>query len=113
MTAMQVYIAPMRRPGERGVHSLDHFALTVSDLNIARSRYPNLGLKMQEEWSSLGMCVHNAPHRWGSYCEYACDIDSVPVDCDWDAGDFPPEDSSYIWGPEMPPEFIRNCEAAA
>lgn len=54
---------------------------------------------------------HYVRDPWGSYSEYACDIDYVPVDCDWDAGDHPGEDSIYVWGPEMPPEFIENYEA--
>lgn len=55
---------------------------------------------------------HYVRDPWGSYCEYSCDIDFVPVDCDWDAGDHAPDDSIYIWGPDMPPEFIENAEAA-
>ncbi len=55
---------------------------------------------------------HYVQDPWGSYCEYSCDIDYVPVDCDWDSGDHPPEDSIYVWGPDMPPEFIENAEAA-
>ena len=35
MTANRGYIAPTRRPGALGVHSVDHFALTVPDLAIA------------------------------------------------------------------------------
>ncbi len=56
---------------------------------------------------------HYVQDPWGSYCEYSCDIDYVPVDCDWDAGDHLPEDSLYVWGPDMPPEFIENAEAKA
>ncbi len=56
---------------------------------------------------------HYVRDPWGSYCEYSCDIDYVPVDCDWPAGDYPPEDSVYIWGPDMPPEFIQNAEGVA
>jgi hypothetical protein len=29
----------------------------------------------------------------------------------WPAGDFPPEDSLYLWGPDVPPYFIHNTEA--
>ncbi len=53
---------------------------------------------------------HYVRDPWGSYCEYSCDIDYVPVDCDWQAGDYPPEDSIYIWGPDLPPDFIQNFE---
>ena len=43
--------------------------------------------------------------------EYSSDIDYIPVDCDWDAGDHPAEDSLYLWGPELPKDFIVNYEA--
>ena len=54
---------------------------------------------------------HYVRDPWGSYSEYSCDIDYVPVDCNWEAGDHPGEDSIYVWGPEMPTEFIENWEA--
>lgn len=38
MTQIGSYIAPSRRPGVLGVHSLDHFALVVPDLAEA-ARY--------------------------------------------------------------------------
>lgn len=49
---------------------------------------------------------------WGSYSEYSADIDYVPHDVDWEAGDHPPEDSMFLWGPNPPPEFIQNFEPA-
>ena len=36
----------------------------------------------------------------------------VRVTQDWDAGDYPPEDGIYLWGPEMPSDFVHNYEAA-
>lgn len=54
---------------------------------------------------------HYVKDPWGSYSEYSADIDYIPVTCDWDAGDFPPEDSIYLWGPEIPKDFVVNYEA--
>lgn len=54
---------------------------------------------------------HYVRDPWGSYSEYSADIDYIPVDCDWQAGDYPPEDSIYLWGPEMPADFVHNYEA--
>jgi catechol 2,3-dioxygenase len=54
---------------------------------------------------------HYVRDPWGSYAEYSADIDYIPADHDWEAGDFPPEDSMYLWGPEVPKDFIRNMEA--
>jgi catechol 2,3-dioxygenase-like lactoylglutathione lyase family enzyme len=48
---------------------------------------------------------------WGSYAEYSFDIDHIPAGAAWPAGDYPPEDSLYVWGPDLPEEFIRNHEA--
>jgi catechol 2,3-dioxygenase-like lactoylglutathione lyase family enzyme len=48
---------------------------------------------------------------WGSFAEYSFDIDFVPGDGTWVAGDYPPEDSFYLWGPAVPDWFILNTEA--
>jgi len=48
---------------------------------------------------------------WGSFCEFSADIDHIPAGVDWPAGDFPPEDSLYQWGPDVPDYFIHNTEA--
>ena len=59
-------------------------------------------------WSNY---FHYVRDPWGSYSEYSADIDYIPSTCDWDAGDYPPEDSIYLWGPEIPKDFIVNQEA--
>jgi catechol 2,3-dioxygenase-like lactoylglutathione lyase family enzyme len=50
---------------------------------------------------------------WGSFAEYSADIDFIAADVDWKAGDHPPEDSFYVWGPPVPDDFIINHESAA
>lgn len=50
---------------------------------------------------------------WGSFCEYSAGIDFIPADLDWPAADHPPEDSFYVWGPEVPQNFIANQEHPA
>ena len=47
---------------------------------------------------------------WGSYVEYSYDIDFVPHDHDWPAQNHPPQDSFYLWGPDVPAEFGKNFE---
>jgi catechol 2,3-dioxygenase len=54
---------------------------------------------------------HYVRDPWGSYCEYACDIDYIPADTDWRTGEHPPEDSFYVWGPDPPEDFAVNYEA--
>jgi len=47
---------------------------------------------------------------WGSYAEYSFDIDFIPAGTQWDAADHPPEDSLYVWGPDVPKDFVVNHE---
>ena len=54
---------------------------------------------------------HYVRDPWGSFSEYSCDIDYIPKDERWPAADHKPEDSFYLWGPEVPREFTLNCEA--
>ena len=115
-----------------GIHGSDHHMLafakseapghhhfswdvgSVMDIGLGAHQMLNAGY--EKGWG-LGRHVlgsnyfHYVRDPWGSYCEYSCDIDYVPVDCNWDTGDHPGEDSIYIWGPNMPEEFIQNFEA--
>ncbi len=50
---------------------------------------------------------------WGSFAEYSYDIDFIPADVEWPAGDYAPEDSFYVWGPPVPDDFRINHESAA
>jgi len=50
---------------------------------------------------------------WNSWAEYSFDIDFIPPDGTWKAGDYAPEDSLYVWGPDLHPEFITNFEPKA
>jgi catechol 2,3-dioxygenase-like lactoylglutathione lyase family enzyme len=47
---------------------------------------------------------------WGSYCEYSYDIDFIPHTLDWPTANHPPEDSLYVWGPDLPEDFVHNYE---
>lgn len=50
---------------------------------------------------------------WGSFAEYSADIDFIPADQKWTAGDYAPEDSFYLWGPSVPEWFVINTELKA
>jgi len=54
---------------------------------------------------------HYVRDPWGSFAEYSADIDFIPAGHVWPAGDYPPEDSLYLWGPNVPPYFIENKES--
>lgn len=69
MTQIGHYIAASRRPGALGVHSLDHFALAVPDLQDARRYYASFGLEVREHGNALHLHTHGHPHRWGVLTE--------------------------------------------
>jgi len=48
---------------------------------------------------------------WGSFTEYAFDIDFVAAQGNWPATDYPPENALYFWGPAVPESFALNTEA--
>lgn len=54
---------------------------------------------------------HYVRDPWGSFAEYSTDIDYIPSGAVWPTGNFPPEDSLYLWGPAVPAYFIENSEA--
>ncbi|MBA4489818.1 VOC family protein [Paracoccus sp. S1E-3] len=115
-----------------GIHGSDHHLVA-----FARSSAPGLhhcswdmgginevgkgAMQMAEKGFSRGWGMgrhvlgsnyfHYVRDPWGSYSEYSADIDYIPADHDWEAGDYPPEDSLYLWGPEMPKDFVHNYEA--
>jgi catechol 2,3-dioxygenase-like lactoylglutathione lyase family enzyme len=47
----------------------------------------------------------------GAWWEYSAHIDYVPAGTKWESGDYPPDDSVYLWGPDLPPDFIENSES--
>jgi catechol 2,3-dioxygenase-like lactoylglutathione lyase family enzyme len=69
MTQIGHYIAPSRRPNALGVHSLDHFALAVPDLEYARRYYAAFGLDVREHGAALHLYTHDHRHRWGVLTE--------------------------------------------
>jgi catechol 2,3-dioxygenase-like lactoylglutathione lyase family enzyme len=50
---------------------------------------------------------------WGSYAEYFYDMDYIPEDAMWEPRAWDVRHAVYCWGPDMPPDFIENKEAAA
>jgi hypothetical protein len=37
-------------------------------------------------------------------------MDFIDAGSQWPAGDFPPENSLYLWGPSVPEYFVLNTE---
>jgi catechol 2,3-dioxygenase-like lactoylglutathione lyase family enzyme len=69
MTAIQGYIQPNRRPGELGVHSLDHFHFNVPDLSVAQNFYGEFGLDLEARANKIAMRTFDNPQVWGTIGE--------------------------------------------
>ncbi|MGH8516278.1 MAG: VOC family protein [Panacagrimonas sp.] len=54
---------------------------------------------------------HYVRDPWGSFAEFSADIDFIPAGTEWSSMEYEPEDSLYLWGPEVPPYFVLNTEA--
>ena len=98
-----------------GLHHCSWDVGGVNEIGVGAMQMADRGY--QKGWG-LGRHVlgsnyfHYVKDPWGSYSEYSADIDYIPVDHDWEAGDYPAEDSIYLWGPEIPRDFVHNYEAA-
>ncbi|BBF71546.1 MAG: metapyrocatechase [Sphingobium sp.] len=53
-----------RRTNSLGVHSIDHFAVEVPDLEAARTFYTLFGLDVRERNDTLELYAVDNPHRW-------------------------------------------------
>jgi catechol 2,3-dioxygenase len=69
MTAIRGYVAPTAKDGALGVHSLDHFTLTVPDLKAAQRFYSDFGLDVQDDGNALALKTFGNDQRWGSIVE--------------------------------------------
>jgi catechol 2,3-dioxygenase len=69
MTSIRKIEQPARRPGELGVHSVDHFTLMVPDVAQAERFYSCFGLDVREENGVLNLYTAGNSHRWGSIVE--------------------------------------------
>ena len=65
MTAIHGYIQPSRRPGELGIHSVDHFHFAVPDLTVAQNFYGEFGLDVGQRGNHLTLSTFAQPHVWG------------------------------------------------
>ena len=69
MTEIRGHIQPTRRPGELGVHSLDHFHFVAPDLSVAQNFYSEFGLAVSRRDNGLALGVHGQQHVWGTIVE--------------------------------------------
>ena len=64
MTQVGRFIPSSRRPGELGVHSVDHFSLNVPDLAEAERFYRSFGMDVEEESAKLVLRTPGNDHKW-------------------------------------------------
>ena len=98
-----------------GFHHCSWDVASINDIGLGAMRMHDKG--WTKGWG-LGRHVlgsnyfHYVRDPWGSFAEYSCDIDYIPKEERWPSADHKPEDSFYLWGPDVPPEFTINYEAA-
>ncbi|MDB5964401.1 MAG: Metapyrocatechase [Polaromonas sp.] len=114
-----------------GVHGSDHHLVALAKSNGAGLHHASwdvgnideVGLGMEQMLAGgytrgwgVGRHVlgsnyfYYARDPWGSHFEYSYDIDFVPGDFEWKSANNSPEDSFYVWGPAVPPDFVTNFE---
>ena len=97
-----------------GFHHCSWDVSSVNDIGLGAMRMHDKGY--QKGWG-LGRHVlgsnyfHYVMDPWGSFAEYSCDIDYIPKEERWPSADHKPEDSFYLWGPDVPNYFVQNREA--
>lgn len=96
-----------------GYHHSAWDVASVEEVGLGAAQMAEAGFK--RGWG-LGRHVlgsnyfHYVRDPWGSYAEYSFDMDFVPAEQDWVAGYPAPENSLYLWGPDVPEDFITNFE---
>ena len=102
-----------------GLHHLSWDVGSINDIGVGASHMAEKGFAYG--WG-LGRHVlgsnyfHYVRDPWGSYAEYSCDIDYIPVTQDWKDGDHPPEELLLHVGSEPAGRLraqLRSREIAA
>ncbi|RQU23029.1 metapyrocatechase [Burkholderia cenocepacia] len=110
------HLVAFAKSGARGWH---HAAWDVDNVNMVGGGASQMAAAGYTRGWGTGRHVlgsnyfHYVEDPWGSFCEYSADIDFVSSGCHWPAGDFAPEDSLYLWGPQVPENFVTNTEEQA
>lgn len=108
------HLVAFAKSSARGWH---HSAWDVDNINVVGEGASQMAAAGYTKGWGTGRHVlgsnyfHYVEDPWGSFCEYSADIDFVTAGHQWPAGDYPPEDSLYLWGPPVPQNFIHNTEA--
>jgi catechol 2,3-dioxygenase-like lactoylglutathione lyase family enzyme len=96
---------------------LHHCSWDVGNVNDIGLGAMNMADKGYTKGWGLGRHVlgsnffHYVQDPWGSFSEYSADIDYIAKTEPWEPGDHDAEDSFYLWGPNVPDDFVINHEA--
>jgi catechol-2,3-dioxygenase len=96
-----------------GIHHTSWDVPTIHEVGLGAMAMADRGF--DQGWG-LGRHVlgsnyfHYVRDPWGSYAEYSCDMDYIPRDAGWEAGEHRDEDAFYVWGPRPPDDFGVNHE---
>jgi catechol 2,3-dioxygenase-like lactoylglutathione lyase family enzyme len=107
------HLIAMAKSNGPGLHHLSWDVACIDEVGKGMEQMMQAGFKRgwgigRHVLGSNYFCYVRDP--WGSYCEYSFDIDFVPAGFAWPAADHPLEDSLYVWGPELPADFVTNYE---
>jgi catechol 2,3-dioxygenase-like lactoylglutathione lyase family enzyme len=97
----------------KGFHHAAWDVDSIDDVGNGAEQMANAGYR--EGWGTGRHCLgsnyfHYVRDPWGSFCEYSAEMDFIEAGSHWPAGDFPPENSLYLWGPAVPEYFVLNTE---
>lgn len=110
------HLVALAMSGGPGLHHLSWDVPTVDHIGLGAMSMAAAGYK--DGWG-VGRHVlgsnyfYYAQDPWGSFCEYSATIDYIPASANWEGKNHPPEDSFYLWGPDVPPAMFAYSEAGA
>ncbi|WP_199016642.1 VOC family protein [Shimwellia pseudoproteus] len=107
------HLVAFAKSGGKGFHHAAWEVSTIDEVGNGATQMAAAGFK--EGWGTGRHCLgsnyfHYVRDPWGSFCEYSAEIDFISAGYTWPTGDFPPENSLYLWGPDVPADFIHNTE---
>ncbi|NUT64702.1 VOC family protein [Pseudomonas corrugata] len=107
------HLVALVKSGGPGLHHSSWDVGSVQDIGLGSKQMIERGYR--RAWG-LGRHVLGANYfyyvrdPWGSHAEYSADMDYIPIDLDWSGTDQAVEDAMYLWGPDVPEDFVTNFE---
>jgi len=107
------HLVALAKSNGPGLHHTSWDVGSLNDVGVGSEQMRNAG--WEKGWG-VGRHVLGSNYfyyvedPWGSFAEYSFDIDYVPAGFEWPTADHAPEDSLYVWGPQLPANFIANTE---